>query len=121
MMMSVKSSGAQPAAMREARRELGFSRDVNCGTRVRAAQHPRRGLALGLFYVTVITLADCLTGEAIFLPSFLALAPLLAALRASPRVAERVRDEVFIEPVASSAGPIDVSVSVGGAALQDDG
>jgi diguanylate cyclase (GGDEF)-like protein len=36
------------------------------------------------------------------------------------RVAERIRDEVFIEPIASSAGPIDVAVSVGGAAIIDD-
>jgi diguanylate cyclase (GGDEF)-like protein len=36
------------------------------------------------------------------------------------RVAERIRDEVFVEPVESSAGAIDVSVSVGGAAMVDD-
>jgi hypothetical protein len=49
-------------------------------------ENPLRGLAIGLVYVTAVTVADCLTGEAIFLPSVLALAPLLAALLASPKV-----------------------------------
>ncbi len=79
------TDAATGATDREHRRETPVSASPQ-DRPAPSAPSPLRGLALGLFYVTVVTLADLLTGEAIFLPSLLALAPLFAAVQASPKV-----------------------------------